>query len=119
MLLVELNQKRRAQLVPRQMHLPDGRPKPFGMRASAVTARHKVPSGFYLQTPQTSGAFEGAEVAHKALPDVLRKRFVVRQAKIRLVRILAITVGIQQHERRVSLAMRRVNHAEITNQRDE
>src|SRR3954471_8142758 len=119
MLLVELDQKWRTQLVPRQMHLPDSGPKPFGMHAGAITARHEIPGRLYLQAPKASGAFEGAEVAHEPLPDVVRKRFVVRQAKIRLAGIFAITVGIQQHECGVSLAMRRVNYAKITDERDE
>src|SRR3954468_2569253 len=101
------------------MDLPESRPKPFGMHGAAITARHEIPGGLYLQTAQACGALEGAEVAHKPLLDVVRKRFVVCQAKDRLVLIFAITVRIKQHERRVSLAMWRVNDAEITDERDE
>src|SRR5437870_2355118 len=101
------------------MNLPDGRPKPFGVHAGAVTASHEIPSRLYLQAPKARSAFEGAEEAHESLPHVLRKRFVIREANIRLVRIFTVTVGIKQHERRVSLAVRRVNHAEIANEGDE
>src|SRR6185369_4823571 len=98
------------------MNLSNSGAKPFGMQVLAITARHEIPGRLYLQVPKACRTFEGAEVRHETLPDIVGQRLIVRQAKIGLLRIPALAIGIEQHEGRMSLAMWRVDDAEIADE---